>query len=421
MEISSPKESHIGQYTLDLLITATNLSITGCNAFEIRKPVDYNITPYTPTDNTILQLLDNYRTSIENLYFHPDDFCFTPFKWNVSNEYGLYDPVRAFTITTRLNITSLECLTDVATRFVVTPVYQQVNLGNLIEQFHTDGIQWHNSLHDPEYELLPIIDTWVQHVPAYQTGGVGSNGSALLILTQYVNALIRRMEYSGELDKQLPRAVTLLMNSMLNFPDFATAFDYRNGGYELGIAMRTLVLWGSLTADPRVDFILKSSSDYLKTWIRPDFQVLDHLNVSGAAPDVCNALAMGYAAYWWYTGDQEVYDPAWNLLNASIVFATTSTGKHMDNYINRNYESLMWQLDPSLTQVKSKIPFVIPDLVLPSNTTVLLPNQNITEDFTLEGDVTFLGNNTVTVNYGSVVEIKGCANFAGNYNLALFT
>jgi hypothetical protein len=303
----------------------------------------------------------------------------------------------------------------------VTPVYQQVNLGNLIEQFHTDGILWYNSLHDPEYELLPIIDTWIQNVPAYQTGSVGSNGNALLLLSQYVNALIRRMAYSGELDKRLPRAVTLMMNSMLNFKTFATDVEYSNGALELSTAMRALVLWGSLTSDPRADYMLKDASDYMKLWIQPDFQVVENLNYTGNTPDVCNALATGYAAYWWYTGDQEVYNLSWNLINASIVFASTSSGKHMLNYINRNYESLMWLLDPSLTQVKSKIPFVFPDLVVPSNTTVLLPNQNITEDFTLEGDVTFLGNNSVTVNYGSVVEIKGCANFAGNYNLALFT
>lgn len=87
----------------------------------------------------------------------------------------------------------------------------------------------------------------------------------------------------------------------------------------------------------------------------------------------------------------------------------------MENYINRNYEALMWILDPSLTDIKSKIPFVFPDLVLPTNNTVVLPNQNITENFNMEGDVVFLGGNTVTVTYGTVTNISGCATFAGTF------
>lgn len=283
--------------------------------FEIRKPIEYNITRYTPTDNTTaLGLLAALSTSVAGLYLQPASFCFQPFAWGVNNDYSTHDPVKSYTITNRLGITTLDCLTDIASRYftdvVVNKNFTNLVQGNQMEQFHTDGIQWYTTLHDPDYEFVRIIDTWIPSIPYYESGGIGTEGSGILWMAQYVKAMIRRMAYTGELDKRLPRAVTLLMNSAVNYRKWIadTGLDYSNAGVEIGAAMQVLVIWAQLTNDPRVNYVLKDMSDYGKLYIQPDFQLLENLNLTSTTPDSSNAMAVGYIAYWKYTGDKEAYD-----------------------------------------------------------------------------------------------------------------
>ncbi len=246
--------------------------------------------------------------------------------------------------------------------------------------------------------------------------------------TRYVDALINRMAHSGELANRLPRAVNFLMNSML--PETfgvltATLIGYGNGAHELGYAMRTIATWGMLTGDSRVPYLLNSVSGFLATWIRDDFTIRDSLNITSYSPEASSALAMGYAAYWRYNGDKANYDLALNLLNASLVLGATAaeySGKQAGYFINRNYETFMWLLDPSIPLVSTKIPFVFPDIVTPNNNTVVLPNQTIV----IETTTTILGNfqlsnsSTVSITYGNVLNITGCASLSGKTNRIAF-
>lgn len=469
IDIPPPKEDQIGRYTLDLFVTGQSISFSGCTDFEIQKAPTYNVTKYTPTvaqKATIQSYLDSFSTIIST--FNLPSLCNQPYSFSTNNDYGLYDPIKTFVATTQLNITTVECLHGIASRFkdsVMNQEFKLIGIGNQMELFWTDGYQLYQRLYNSSYDFVPLIDEWIPVFDNYEGGGIATTGKKhrkkfsknifheltlnififnrddivslventniifpiggnLYAQTRYVDALINRMARSGELDTRLIRAVNFLMSTMLNFRSWVIAPEqsyYINTFIEGGYAMRTLVTWGLLTNDDRVPYMLKEYAEYAKLWITKDFQMLANLNTTDFNPESSNDMAMGFAAYWRYSGDQEYFDLAMNLINASLVLGSDYifSSKHAEYYVSRNYDALMWLLDPTVPMVQSKIPFVFPDIVIPSNNTVVLPNQTIvvTTTTTLLGNLALSDTSSISLTYGSVLNISGCASLSGRFYL----
>ncbi len=174
IDIPPARENQAGQYTLKIVATAQNLTFRGCNDFEIRQPLTYNVTKYTPTSNaTVLGYWDTYWSVVNGLNY--PNLCNTPFNFTVNNDFSQYDPIKTFIANTQLNITTLDCLKGIANRFydaVLAEEFKKETLGNQLDLFWTDGYQIYQKLYNASYNFVPLIDIWIQVVPNYLQGGV---------------------------------------------------------------------------------------------------------------------------------------------------------------------------------------------------------------------------------------------------------
>lgn len=418
---SSPTNFDKGNYTFNFTLVGNGLSVSGaCPVFRVDQVPPVNVSSFVPSQpqlaNRLSAVWSNYLEV--GILINSEVRCnngFDPLNaLNVFNQ----DPLGAFTRATNANVTSVQCLESLVTRYVdyITNDLVALNLSPdwYATHFYPDGFYRYKSLRGSTTDFIPTLDAWLSTVDLAVHGGT-ANWEDIVAQVGVFTGLMHRMAMSGVVDDMVPRAATLMITALLAATK-APDNEYRALH---SVALRPLLDWYHLTNDQRVPYVM---SVFLRLMVEQDIDpvLLQITHWGEVTQDLNFVVGTALAALYHLTHDEAALNLSLALTESGILYAYDNSDKHLNMKLIWGYDGIKLIESPtellleSAVEFKFAAPFINPVIVLPNQTFV------VQSSIVIEGNFTTTSSSILVVSPGAVITVQGCAILSGKSRCMTF-